>query len=228
MTTHPFDIGADDPVLAAYGSAIIDILTEEECAELVDAGTFVIPEGIYEGTPKARSFLSLRRAMLIADATVRQVLPLAFDTNMAWVLQDLPPIVGEGTAEKARIILANITRPTIAHVGATRSAVRALERVANAAHIRSVSMAQSEKVALSAKNAARNQNPGESATRLAAAALARSSSRNASRSIDESVKSVIQAARCARSVTRMVSRMVSRKPVIEAVAAAFRAAIEVK
>ncbi len=87
-----------DPVLGAYGRAVNDFMTDEERRLLVP----LVPRLV--GTA-GNAALSLRRAMLIVDGTVRQVVPLVLEaaglSGDADKLRKLSPIVDKESAEAA-------------------------------------------------------------------------------------------------------------------------------
>ncbi len=87
-----------DPVLGAFGRAVNDFMTGDERQLLVPIVHKLV------GTACDHT-VSLRRAMMICDGVVRQILPLAFDgiaPDVAEMLRDLQPVTDEATASAAR------------------------------------------------------------------------------------------------------------------------------
>jgi hypothetical protein len=92
---HP---ACTDPVLGAFGRAVNDWLTDEERQRLAP----LVPKLV--GTAGDHT-LSLRRAMLLTDAVVRQIVPIAFDAcglgEEATKLRELAQVQDGGSAESA-------------------------------------------------------------------------------------------------------------------------------
>ena len=112
-----------DTVLGAYGRAVNDFMTDNARQLLVP----LIPKLI--GTVGDHT-LSLRRAMLICDGTIRQILPLAFEgiglVDVASTLRNLAEVKDESSASAARSAAS-------AAWSAARSAASAADSAADSA-----------------------------------------------------------------------------------------------
>jgi hypothetical protein len=116
-----------DPVLGAYGRTVNDWMTDEERQLLVP----LIPKLV--GTACDHT-VSLRRAMLICDGTVRQILPLAFDPilpDVAAKLRALDQVQDEASAWAAESAAASAR--SAAASAARKSVVDALISIFSAA-----------------------------------------------------------------------------------------------
>jgi hypothetical protein len=92
---HP---ACTDPVLGAFGRALNDEMTDDECVLLAPLAKKLI------GTAGDHT-LSLRRAMMLCDGVVRQIVPIALDaaglSANAQQLRDLQPIIDQQSARSA-------------------------------------------------------------------------------------------------------------------------------
>ena len=184
-----------DTVLGAYGRAVNDFMTDNARQLLVP----LIPKLI--GTVGDHT-LSLRRAMLICDGTIRQILPLAFEgiglVDVASTLRNLAEVKDESSASAARSAAS-------AAWSAARSAASAADSAADSAAGAAWSAASA------ADSAAYN------------AAWSAASAASAAWSAASAAWSAASAASAAWSAASAV-----RKPIIDALVSIFSAAIEIK
>jgi hypothetical protein len=163
--THSDSPACTDPVLATFGRVLNDTMTDAERALLVP----LMPKLV--GTVGDHT-LSLRRAMLLCDGVVRQIVPSALEavdlTADAQRLRDLKPITDSASASAARSVAESIAWSDARYAVwyavwsaafAARSAARSAESAARQARSTTESVESAawsaESAAWSAKSAAR-------------------------------------------------------------------------
>ncbi len=140
-----------DPVLGAYGRVVNDFMTDEERQQLVP----LIPKLV--GTNVGHE-VSLRRAMLLCDATIRQILPITFEsiglTEVANTLRNLDEVKDTASAwSAASAASAAWSAARSAAWSAARSAESAARSAESAARSAAWSAAWSAASAESAESA---------------------------------------------------------------------------
>jgi len=191
-----------DPVLATFGRSINDFMTDDERVHLVPFVAKLV------GTVGDHN-LSLRRAMLLCDGVIRQILPVAFEAigfnDQAENLKKLGKIEDEQSATVAENA-ANAARRMIGNT---------VGRAASAAWNAAGSAADSAGwIAVSATNVLW--------------AASRSSSIESENVVQSATRSAASAVRlAAQSATRIASQSATRKPIVDAIVSLFEAAIKV-